>query len=385
MQGGIYSTNKCSICRSTLKYKEGRGYFECPQHPLERCSGRSIVRFGRKHTKRFATVVEAERHLNYIRVLKDRGEYDHRFWNKEQPLSFRALRKSFVEAKGGTEITAKQVVHIAHVLKVAGRRWDDLQIKDITETEIEDFLRTDHGIGSKTRSNWKSALTDFWAWVVRRERRKSVLEMPEFPQIRFKMKMKKVLSVQQQQKIIEEVRRISWQKNPRIWLAIKLLSLYPRVRPAEMVNVQESDINLDENWIVFPDPKEQEPKYIHLLQEHANLIADIRGMEKADSSLYFFRHVAGVKGTKEGVQFGPKYLNVWWKRACKNLDIEGVALYAGTKHSTVTALGKHMSPEEIKHNVTGHTSKAFERYFLPDMGAQVKATEKVAKMQEDAL
>ena len=53
-----------------------------------------------------------------------------------------------------------------------------------------------------------------------------------------------------------------------------------------------------------------------------------------------------------------------WKRACKNLDIVGVDLYAGTKHSSTTALAKIFTPEQIKSNGTLHNSnKAFERYF----------------------
>jgi hypothetical protein len=65
------------------------------------------------------------------------------------------------------------------------------------------------------------------------------------------------------------------------------------------------------------------------------------------------------------------------------LKIDGVAVYAGTKHSTVTALGKIMSPEQIKHNVTGHTSDAFRGYFLPDHNEKISATRKIAEMQGD--
>jgi hypothetical protein len=38
-----------------------------------------------------------------------------------------------------------------------------------------------------------------------------------------------------------------------------------------------------------------------------------------------------------------------------------------------------MSPEQIKHNVTGHTSNAFQRYFLPDHNEKISATRKVAE------
>jgi hypothetical protein len=46
-----------------------------------------------------------------------------------------------------------------------------------------------------------------------------------------------------------------------------------------------------------------------------------------------------------------------------NLNIEGVDLYGGTRHSTVRALRKHYSPEQIKEAAMSKTNKAFERYL----------------------
>ncbi|MBW2610067.1 MAG: hypothetical protein JRC68_06960 [Deltaproteobacteria bacterium] len=82
--------------------------------------------------------------------------------------------------------------------------------------------------------------------------------------------------------------------------------------------------------------------------------------------LYFFRHDRARKGVhkKNKGQFGEKYWYKWWKKACRNLEIEGVDLYGGTRHSTVIDLGEHYTPEEIMLNGTGHTTnKAFSRYF----------------------
>ena len=118
----------------------------------------------------------------------------------------------------------------------------------------------DYDISNKTLANWKTVLHDFWKWIVRREKRKSQLEMVDFPEISFEMEMKTLVSIDVQQEIIEEVKRISWDLNPRIWLGIKLLSLYPRIRPGEMLDVKEGHINLKDNWMVFPHPKEKKPK-----------------------------------------------------------------------------------------------------------------------------
>lgn len=384
MKGSIYTAQKCFQCGSNLKYAEGRGFLYCPDHVESKWMGPCQVRFGQEHTKRFQTVREAERHLTFLRVQTDRNEFDQREWAKDQPLSFLTLRTKFIAVKKTQDITKKQIRHIERVLDIAGKLWDYKQIKEIAEGEIDDFFSMDHGVGNKSLSNWKAVLHDFWTWVVRREKRRSKLEMPEFPDIQFKMKMKTVVSVSDQQEILEELHRITRDINPRIWLGVKLLSIYPRVRPGEMLNVKEGHINLNDGWIVFPQPKEREPKFIHLLPELSELIEEVREMTPpALPEVYFFRHLKTRSGVKAGEQFGPKYFNKWWSVAAKNLGITGVSVYPGTKHSTITALGKIMSPEQIKHNVAGHTSDAFERYFLPDHHDAITATRQVAQMQSD--
>jgi hypothetical protein len=75
-------------------------------------------------------------------------------------------------------------------------------------------------------------------------------------------------------------------------------------------------------------------------------------------------------------------LNRWWSRACAELGVSGVTLYPGTKHSTVTALGAVLTPEEIKRGGTGHqTSAAFERYLLPDMRDKIKIRQAIHQIR----
>jgi hypothetical protein len=54
------------------------------------------------------------------------------------------------------------------------------------------------------------------------------------------------------------------------------------------------------------------------------------------------------------------------KKACDKLGIKGVHLYSGTRHSSVRALRKYRSPEEIKRAAMSETNKAFERYMGKD-------------------
>ncbi len=414
MKGSIYTRQKCFLCQSsgekgTLKYVDGHGFLQCPVHSDVVWSGSCQVRFGKEHHKRFQTTVEAERHLTFLRVQEDRGEFDQRQWAKDNPLSFLSLRLKFVKVKKTKDIKPDQIYRINRALERAGGfksdhhgiPWDQLQIQQISDAEIDDFLSFDHRVirkkrlpngkvklvdqgpmSKKTIAGLRSVLNDFFKWVVRREKRRSGLQMPDIPEISYKMKMRTIVSVEDQQAVLDELKHLTWDKNPRIWLGVKLLSLYPKVRPGEMREVQEGHINLSDGWIVFPQPKEQAPKFIHLLPEHCDMIKDIRDMVPPTMpDVYFFRHLKTGRGKKAGGQFGDQYFNEWWKKAAGNLGIESVPVYPGTKHSTTTALGKIMSPEQIKNNVTGHSSDAFYRYFLPDHEDAITATRKLAEMQ----
>ncbi len=384
MKGSIYTDQKCYKCGNSLKYVENKGVLQCPDHPELVWNNSCRVKFGRKHLKRFKTVGEAERHLNYLRVQTDHGKYDIRDWQKHTPLSFRSLRKKFVLKKKQESIVPKHLQQIEYVLEKAGKYWDDISIKDIAEGEIDDFFNLDHKVGNKTLSNWKGVLTNFWSWIVKREKRKSGLEMPDFPDIKFKLGWRNIIDIETQEAILAEIQRISWDINPRVWLGILLLSIYPRIRPGEMRNVQEGHINLKERWIVFPQPKERDPKFAPLLPEHCDLIRLI-WEPRALPHMFFFRHLSPQSGVQQGTQFGQKYFKGWWTKACKNLKIKDVDLYGGTKHSTVTALGTKLSPEQIQRGATGHASDAFKRYMLPDVNEALMATREIVNMRTGTL
>ncbi|MFY9943175.1 MAG: hypothetical protein WAK57_13450, partial [Desulfobacterales bacterium] len=88
-------------------------------------------------------------------------------------------------------------------------------------------------------------------------------------------------------------------------------------------------------------------------------------------------------GVEIGEQFGPKYFKKWWDKACENLGIKGVDLYGGTKHSTATALGEFLTPEEIKRGGTGSsTNRAFERYFQPRRNESAKVVSTIKELQK---
>ena len=127
-----------------------------------------------------------------------------------------------------------------------------------------------------------------------------------------------------------------------------------------MISITEGNIDLGNGYLFIPHPKEKKPKMVPLLEEDVEVI---RSFPRGVPALPFFRHVAGISGTRENAPFGARYLYKWWLKACGNLGIEGVDLYGGTRHSSAKALRQFCSPEEIKRATMHSTNKAFERYF----------------------
>ncbi|MEW6659212.1 MAG: hypothetical protein AB1424_11175 [Thermodesulfobacteriota bacterium] len=238
--------------------------------------------------------------------------------------------------------------------------WGDANVKNIGYAEIEDFLLIQSDVSPKTRANIRSALNDFWSWLVKRQVI-SHAELPDFPECPFELGWRKIVDKDTQAAILSEVARIA---PGRVWIGIKLLCEYPAIRPGELLRLKEEDILLEQGVLVFPTPKEKHPKLVPLFDDDLEML---RGMLPALPSLPFFRHLRGGKGFSAGAAFGEKYLYKWWKRACANLGIEGVDLYGGTRHSSTAAARSALTYEEVK-TLTGHsTNAAFERYFHRDL------------------
>jgi len=187
----------------------------------------------------------------------------------------------------------------------------------------------------------------------------TIQEFPEFPDINYELGYRKVVSKETQLSILEEVHKISYHINPKIWIGIKWLCTYISIRPGELVLLTEGDIDLDNGYLFFPHPKEKRHKVVPIIKEDIEIL---KTFPPAMPKLPFFRHTKG-SGQQESTPFGGKVFYNWWKKACKNLGIEDVDLYGGTKHSSARALRKYCSPEQIRRATMHSTKKAFERYF----------------------
>lgn len=357
MRGSIHSDQKCPDCGSRFEYRPRKQGLFCPKHPNQRATARFRVYFGRETTKRVKSYEEAERFLTGLRYEYDRGTYDPRDYQKSNPMGFATLAEKWLQVKK-QEVKPRSFSNLDHYMTAAIREWDNKNIKEIGFGEIEDFLFSQK-VSDKTRANIKSCLHTFWTWL-RKRRVITLQQFPEFPEIKFHLGFRKIVDKTTQESIIEEVKRISYHRNPKIWLGIKWLATYIAIRPGELLKMTERDIDTRLGYFIVLHTKEGKEKLVPMLPEDKELI---NHFPPGLPHVPFFRHLSGVSGVQAGKPFGNKYLYKWWKKACDNIGIEGIDLYGGTRHSTVTALRKEFSPEQIKAATMHSTNKAFDRYL----------------------
>lgn len=285
----------------------------------------------------------------------DQGTYDPREYRADYPLGFETLAAKWLEVKK-KEVKKRSLNNLKNYMRRAIDAWGQRNIKSIGFGEIQDLIHSQK-VSDKTKSNMRSGLNSFFNWVCKREK----IQMPEFPEIGFELGFRKIIDKETQESIIDEVYRLTYQINPKIWLGIKWLSTYISIRPGELLNLKEKDIDIKLGYFIIPHPKEKRPKLVPVIDEDIEIL---NGMPRGLPELYFFRHVKGISGIEAGQKFGDRYLYKWWKKACENVGVKGVDLYGGTRHSSTTALREAFTPEEIKSSGTLHTTnKAFDRYL----------------------
>ncbi len=318
--------------------------------------------------------------MSGLRYESDRGTFDPRDYRRDSPLALENLAAKWLQKKKKTH--KRHFSTLKRTIDSAIKAWGNVNIKLISYADIEDFLFEREDISEKTRANMKSALFDFFKWVQKREKRNKGprYEMPEFPDVPFKLGWRNITDIETQQKILKALYDISWDINPKIYIAVKFLATYINIRPGELTSRREKHIDLKLGAIIVEpkDAKEGEPKFAFLDDDDIELLKSIpRGLP----DLYFFRHGSGRSGVKPGQKFGDRYLYKYWKKACKLVGVEGVDLYGGTRHTTTTAMGEFFSPEEIQ-GATGHASKAFRRYFQSKQRRAKVVTAKIKKLQK---
>lgn len=358
MSGGIYSDKRCPICNARFS-DNFKNALWCPEHH-EQLASRFRVYF-KSVSKRFKSYEEAARFLTGLRFKADEGSYKAKDYRGDLPLSFRKLAEQWLKLQKPEVKPATFSKNKCHLNKAVDY-WNDRNVSSFKKRDFQLFLNDSlEGYSSKSKHNYLADIKQFFQWLLDND---DLEKMPKFPKINFTLARRNTIDKETQDRIIDEVYRLAKPVNIKIFIGIRFLACYFNTRPGELLQVKEKDIDLEQKRILIRHSKTGEEKFIFLLPQDVELLQDFpKGIGDLYKDLYFFRHTRGIKGVQENKRFGKHFFYDYWKRACKNLGIENVDLYGGTRHSSVQGLRKFLSPEQIKL-ASGHTTnKAFERYF----------------------
>ena len=97
---------------------------------------------------------------------------------------------------------------------------------------------------------------------------------------------------------------------------------------------------------------------------------------------------ASIPTLQEGcILTGPFFnepMRVETVRPCDDLGVRRIRLHALVKHSTMTALSTQLTPEQIRRCGSKHTSRAMERYLLPEIGETRLVQNTIKRMRQAA-
>ena len=382
MKGNIYTRQKCKICNGRMVHNDNRNGCFCEKHKKEQATSQFYVKFGKDINKRFPNYEKAARFLTSLRYETDRGTFDVRDHQANKPLGFCNLAERYLDFKEKQNLTSFH--HIKRYIIKASLFFGDTNVKNIKRKDIRDFLDT-LKVSDKTKKNYASQLHDFWYnFLYEEEEILDLSQLPKFPKIDVQLGFRKLVDIDIREKIIDKLKEMSYDRNPKIWLAVDLLCTYNSLRPGDLRRLREGDIDLDYGVLTFWRPtkskNKKDPKVIRirLLNFH---IAEFRSLKKqypAVDSVLFFRK-------PDNEPFGINLLYKTWKKACKVIGIHDVDLYGGTRHSSITAIAKAAGKDKAR-KYSGHlTNKAFDRYCQIGDDDTFDISQLMAKMRSKAV
>ncbi len=395
MLGTIRTSQRCYICGGSLVYDQRRGGCFCLNHPEVRATKGFYVQLGR-HQKRFSNdFYGAERHLNFVRSQRDYGQYDPRDWEKTKPLSLRKLSELWIAHKGNTRppLSDGRMWELQTSVDRACALWGvGTNIKTISDEDIKSFAGYPHQrldipgkmLSEKSVFNICCNVKEFIEWACKIAR----VDPPEWPSLGYEYNETVSITMQQQMEIVEWVRKNC--PEPRIIFAIQALARNANVRSGEFCEVKWGHIDLfGDKGIVYIHKRKSrrkkgrrhklDPKRSYL--ESAQ-IEYLKTQEWGNPDEYFMVYTVGRSGVTPGTRIHPKVLNKWWRRGAESIGLN-IYLYAGTKHTTTTELGKHLTREQIRRGATGHaTDEAFDHYYHDQVSDQLRVQKAYDDMRE---
>lgn len=375
MKGNITTRERCFVCKSNLIHSDKRNGCFCPEHPQVGATT-FIVRFGSDIYRRFKNYQQAAQFLTGLRYKTGEGSFDPNDYRNDKPYGFRNLSERYLKKKE----KRKSFSNIRNYIKVAQKHFSDTNIKHINSADIDEFLFDIPNISEKTRANYKSTLSDFWTQV-KKWRIITLAELPDFTEIEIDVQLgyRTFTTWEEQGRILDKIKEMA--VSPKQWFGIELLSVYTKLRPQDLLKLTEGDIELDPGmlYIHYPTKKKNQLLTVRLAPEHVEIFWKLKQMYPALPNVKFFRHIPGVAGVANGAPFGQNYFYRTWITACKELGIDGLDLYGGTRHTTTTEIAKLEGKDAAKKHSGHRTNKAFDRYCQMDERESAEMAQLVIK------
>jgi integrase len=149
-------------------------------------------------------------------------------------------------------------------------------------------------------------LRDFWKWCLSRGNIITLAEMPTFPEIKFELGYRKIITWELQESVLNKLKDISFHINEKIFFGVDMLCTYTALRPEDLRRLKEDSLD-DSGWLTICNPTKLKNKfkYVRLHPDHIEEWKTLHKKYPALPAAYFFRH---DKGCKANELFGINYL-----------------------------------------------------------------------------
>lgn len=232
----------------------------------------------------------------------------------------------------------------------------DSDIALINDTSIKKFFRS-YTTTLRMRDRATAELKTILKWAIAEKKLRFLPLFPEIPAAKM-VSSDSFIKLETQEKILSKI------ENPIYKAAIKTLQIYG-LRQCDILPLRKMDIDrkemvfyirshMSENEIT--SGRKSQKDIVHTLPIESEFLEVLDSIPTPlhPEDLMFPGQHGGV--------IGGNVLRRHWAEACKLAKVKHVQLYVGTKHSTLSRLGKtHSDSELIK--LSGHTNtKTIRRY-----------------------
>jgi integrase len=337
MKGGIYTKEKCPICRE--KFERGENGLLCFRHQT-RPKKLFIKLYSREFKKpvsiysdsrgnSFSSYEQGNRILTKIRAEIDAGSFDISRYvpQKLRPLRFRNWSSAWLERR---KIEAEKKLIAPSYLKELKRfvqmfqdYFKDEDIRDIGTKKVNDFYLTLKGSPKyifNILSCFHKMLSDAFDWD-------EIKKIPKFPKIVVPEPDFEIINLDEQDAVIEKI------KEP-MDKAYILFTAREMVRPSETRALFWEDLDFKHNQVVIrrhfslnelmPTTKSKNIKRLPL-------DGDVK-----EAFVRLPRHITSpFVFQKNGKPYSESYARKLWNRIRKEMGIK-TTFYQGTKHSSAS-------------------------------------------------